>query len=387
MVGALTLGKGRAEYTYNGFRNRVGKLEDLSESALQIPDPVTGVIPDPVSEVRYVLDMTLPYDNLLIMQGSSGRKDQSFVWGNELISADGEDQFYYLQDHLGSPARLTGNGLDEALSFNGFGVPSSANSVKQPFGFTRYQTDDVSGMYYAQNRFYIPRLGRFSAIDPFKDGLNFYEYVRSNPLRWVDPSGLWVDAFRDGPLTPKEQIELVFQELQKEVQSHFNAFGNSVQNNVDAIQTGIGNIPAAFAGSTTAQTYSGAGAGVGVTIREIIEVAASYTVVPGSYTFSQDGITENYDLEERFKIALALFGYGFELDVDMQGILNSPRHEWPQYIEANGTRGNFSFNFNQIEFDVNVFWLLGGGFKAKIDFKEFLRLLQEAHLDRSVDCP
>ena len=60
-------------------------------------------MPDPTQEIRYILDLTRPYDNLLATEGS---QNQSFVWGNELLMAEGEKPFGYLQDHLGSPIRL-----------------------------------------------------------------------------------------------------------------------------------------------------------------------------------------------------------------------------------------------------------------------------------------
>ena len=58
-----------------------------------------------------------------------------------------------------------------------------------PFGFTGYQKENVGGMLYAQARYYDPRNGWFNAEDTVRDGLNWYEYARSNPLRFVDPSG------------------------------------------------------------------------------------------------------------------------------------------------------------------------------------------------------
>jgi len=62
----------------------------------------TGM-PDPTREMRYILDLTRPYNNLLATEGA---QNQSFVWGNELLMAEGEKPFGYLQDHLGSPIRL-----------------------------------------------------------------------------------------------------------------------------------------------------------------------------------------------------------------------------------------------------------------------------------------
>ena len=183
MTYAVT-GKGSAQYTYNGFLSRVGKLEKCAN------------IPNPESEVRYTLDMTLPYDNLLMMRDS--RKEQSFVWGNGLVSSIGDERFHYLQDHLGSPVRLLGeNGLQDALAFDEFGVVTAASQkAANPFGFTGYQRDDVSGLWFAQARYYVPQVGRFSSEDIIKGAiaypftLNSYIYCWNRPLKFVDLDGL-----------------------------------------------------------------------------------------------------------------------------------------------------------------------------------------------------
>jgi YD repeat-containing protein len=82
MTAAFAVGKGRAEYTYNGLRSRVKR-----------------------NDVRYILDMTRPYNNLLMTQGA---QNQSFVWGNDLISAHGAENYSYLQDHTPEIFACTG---------------------------------------------------------------------------------------------------------------------------------------------------------------------------------------------------------------------------------------------------------------------------------------
>jgi RHS repeat-associated protein len=166
---------------YDGLRNRVKKIEEIQGAD------------DPVKEIRYVLDMTRPYDNLLRTRGAH---NQSFVWGNDLISASGDENLYYLQDHLGSPIRLLGgDGPGTPLAYDEFGVPT-ADSVRgsearhNPFGFTGYLKDDVTGLYCARAREYDAGLGRFAGEDPAKSGRNWYSYCGGNPMRWVDPRGL-----------------------------------------------------------------------------------------------------------------------------------------------------------------------------------------------------
>ena len=96
---------------------------------------------------------------------------------------------------MSSYIRLIGKNESDALAYDEFGVPLvGANNIHQPFGFTAYQTDDVSGLYYAQNRYYAPKLGVFAAEDPIKDQLNWYSYCAGNPIKFFDPDGLKVSA-------------------------------------------------------------------------------------------------------------------------------------------------------------------------------------------------
>ena len=58
--------------------------------------------------------------------------------------------------------------------------------------FAGMHLDQDVGLYHARNRYYSVRLGRFISRDPsgFADGMNLYQYGRSNPATFVDPLGL-----------------------------------------------------------------------------------------------------------------------------------------------------------------------------------------------------
>ena len=197
--------KGRAEYVYNGFLKRVGTRHTA-------PDGTTE------ESLKYVLDLTKPYNDLLAIEGGH---EQRFIWGDELLMSEGTDpghSFSYLTDHLGSPIRLMGDGHDQAMAYDEFGVPmvepdpdtGQCPSHHNPFGFTGYQTDGVTGLCYAQARWYDPQISRMSSEDPIKSGLNWYSYCSNNPLRYVDPKGLsLIDSI------PKATIELLINLLGK----------------------------------------------------------------------------------------------------------------------------------------------------------------------------
>ena len=64
--------------------------------------------------------------------------------------------------------------------------------------FTGYERDNESGLDYAHARYYANMQGRFTSPDPFAGSMklrnpqsfNRYTYVRNNPVKLVDPSGL-----------------------------------------------------------------------------------------------------------------------------------------------------------------------------------------------------
>ena len=56
--------------------------------------------------------------------------------------------------------------------------------------FTGKQIDEDTGLYYFNARWYDAELGRFVTEDPARDGTNWYEYCKNNPLKYMDPTGL-----------------------------------------------------------------------------------------------------------------------------------------------------------------------------------------------------
>ncbi|PPD28146.1 MAG: hypothetical protein CTY21_13295 [Methylomonas sp.] len=54
------------------------------------------------------------------------------------------------------------------------------------------QVDDGNGLFYNFNRFYDPRVGRYTQADPtgLDGGWNRFGYSEANPLSFTDPEGL-----------------------------------------------------------------------------------------------------------------------------------------------------------------------------------------------------
>ena len=110
---------------------------------------------------------------------------------------------YYQADGLGSLTSLsnTSGALTNTYTYNSFGnLTASTGSVTNAFRYTGREWDPETSLYYYRARYYDPQAGRFVGEDPvqFDSGINFYDYVRNNPLIGVDPWGLSTLVFDRG---------------------------------------------------------------------------------------------------------------------------------------------------------------------------------------------
>ena len=135
----------------------------------------------PARTIRYTLDLTRQYHNLLQKTGNG--PDQTYFWDGNVagMEEEGRDHFYF-QDDLGSPMRLTDEAgrSEEAYGFDEFGndirtAKDIFQDSMQSFGFTGYQMDSAGGLYFAQARRYDAGAGRFvSEVFPGKDTSQFH---------------------------------------------------------------------------------------------------------------------------------------------------------------------------------------------------------------------
>ncbi|KAH7068589.1 hypothetical protein FB567DRAFT_634306 [Paraphoma chrysanthemicola] len=106
---------------------------------------------------------------------------------------------YQLSDHPGSSSlELDGDAqlltLEEYAPYGSTTYQASTADLETPkrYRFTGKERDEESGLSYHGVRYLAPWLGRWTAGDPggTRDGTNMYRYVRGNPIRLTDPSGL-----------------------------------------------------------------------------------------------------------------------------------------------------------------------------------------------------
>ena len=107
---------------------------------------------------------------------------------------------YQMDDGLGSAAlEISGDAeiisYEEYFPYGGTAFIAGPNQQEVCWKHYRYsgkERDNSTGLYYFGARYYAPWLGRWLKPDPAGsvDGLNLYAFVRGNPLRLFDPTGL-----------------------------------------------------------------------------------------------------------------------------------------------------------------------------------------------------
>ena len=144
--------------------------------------------------------------HLIAETTSSGAPIKDYVWTAaqpiaQISSGAPESLLYLHADHLGTP-RLASDATQTVVwryEGNAFGDSAPTGSATVNLRFAGQYADQESGLFYDWNRYYDPRRGRYISSDPIEllGGLNTYNYVRANPLRWTDPQGLWSPGAHD----------------------------------------------------------------------------------------------------------------------------------------------------------------------------------------------
>ncbi len=119
------------------------------------------------------------------------------------INATNAEIFYYHNDHLGTPQKLTnsqGTIVWEA-TYSPFGQATvnedpdnDGNPVTQNIRFPGQYYDQETGLHYNWFRYYDPEVGRYITSDPIglEGGLSTYSYVDGNPINRTDETGkIW----------------------------------------------------------------------------------------------------------------------------------------------------------------------------------------------------
>lgn len=192
--GNLT-GAGGDTYGYNG----ANQLVATSTSELLIYDPAERLFYSGAENTLFRYDggqMIAEHD------ATYGTVKRRYVWGpgddEPLVWYEGSgttDKRWLVADERGSVIAVTNTAGDaiDIKAYDEYGIPSDTTPANAGrFGYTGQAWLPSLGMWYYKARVYSPTLGRFLQTDPigYGDGLNWYNYVGSDPVNGTDPSGL-----------------------------------------------------------------------------------------------------------------------------------------------------------------------------------------------------
>lgn len=190
----------KSAYTYNALFVRINNTQTSHSGSVYSRD--------------YVIDYTsLERDDLMIYAEGDGQLDyvQREVYaGSERIeqftdrSNGGYERTLYVHEDVQGNTRYytktNGNSFAE-LTYDAWGMPVSPNKLlNNDHGNYVYATytghifDTTLDIYFAEARFYDAQTRTWLAMDPIKDGGNWYQYCFSNPVTNWDPTGLSATA-------------------------------------------------------------------------------------------------------------------------------------------------------------------------------------------------
>lgn len=229
---------------YNGLGHRTGRT-------------VYGSRPgEKAREITYITDITRRAGNLL--EKLEDGKCHTCLWDGTIacISEEGRGKLL-LTDELGSVIRAfyhTGkeNGI---YGYDEFGNRTQSIGSGQPFGYTGYLEDSVSGAWHGNAREYMPTTGTFISEDRIHDiaglpqTLNHYAYCMGNPVGWVDRNGMFgqmeandmmwsyvIDQYQMGIDAMKDDISRTVNSIGKAVDDGMDLAGRGIEYRVDQIK-------------------------------------------------------------------------------------------------------------------------------------------------------
>ncbi|MFH1777293.1 MAG: RHS repeat-associated core domain-containing protein [Candidatus Omnitrophota bacterium] len=179
------------------FENQLIRVNTPGEIIKYVYDPLgrrTSKI-TPAAITEYIHDQS----RVILEKDKRGVVQATYVYGRGIdeilvMKRNGTD-YFYCYDGMGSVTNIIdkSENVVESFSYDAYGVPNKVSSIGNPYLFTGREYEPEAGLYYYRARYYSPAIGRFLSPDPigFEGGMNFYSYVKNNPVNFTDPSGLF----------------------------------------------------------------------------------------------------------------------------------------------------------------------------------------------------
>lgn len=175
---------------------------------------------------QIVAEVANPSGSILRRYVPGLAEDRPLIWYE---GAGSSDKRWLVADEHGSIVSVTdASGAAIATNtYDEYGIPGAGNIGR--FQYTGQAWLPELGLYYYKARMYSPSLGRFMQTDPiwYGDGINWYNYVGSDPINGSDSTGTDQNFLDIGPgaavVTEVDDIQVTGIRLRMQT-STFNLF-------------------------------------------------------------------------------------------------------------------------------------------------------------------
>lgn len=190
------VGEARNEYTYSAGGQKLKVVQKWNPAFNTNP-----IIGSAVNVSSLTTSLTIDYVGNKIYE--NGTLKRILIDGGYI---EGGKYHYYLTDHLGNNRAVAeANGtIIQRTQYYPFGMAfaESTGSEKQPYKYNGKELDTKHGlnMYDYSARYFDPAVPRFTSIDPLAElyySISPYVYVGNNPLRRIDPTGMFYGDYYD----------------------------------------------------------------------------------------------------------------------------------------------------------------------------------------------
>ena len=218
-------------YVYDGDGNRVEKCAAATLSTLCPTSGTNGALywRGTGSDTLDETDLSgNPTEEYIFFNGQRiARRDVTSTGATVAIH-------YYFSDQVGSHSvveNATGTATEQDVDYYPYGGIENdycTACVAQRYKFTGKERDSESGLDNFGKRYFGSSLGRFQTPDPIgimKQKLvdpqqwNMYAYVRNNPLRFVDPTGMYTTECSNDVKKCSKKFDHVDKQRQKDLRS------------------------------------------------------------------------------------------------------------------------------------------------------------------------
>lgn len=223
------------EYDKKGNQTKVidAKSNTVTENVYDVEGQLTGVAITKNGKVTTVQENEYNGDGQRISKTDNGIKTYYYYEGSTLLYTtdeygnkisqniiglenntissirydDGQRAYFYSKDIQGSTSVITDDegSYIESYEYTDFGETKKYGNTDfyNEICYTGGVYDEMTGLYYLNARYYNPEDGVFLSQDTYRgtdtdsSSWNLYAYCAGNPIKYVDPSGHWIDILVD----------------------------------------------------------------------------------------------------------------------------------------------------------------------------------------------